>query len=103
MLLQRKRCRITNAASYVKDRYGKKYNLNTTSSLKNFPYTKQWDTSIYYTIDKNGGISSESNCSLNSIYAVLGYLQENKIDFSNLPSISKKSLFDATKENFYEK
>lgn len=98
-----KRGRITNSASYVKDRYGKKYNLNTTSSLKNFPYTKQWDTSIYYTIDKNGGISSESNCSLNSIYAVLGYLQENKIDFSNLPSISKKSLFDATKENFYEK
>lgn len=94
---------IIDPDKYVADRYGSKYTLIAEKSLpKKYPYEKQFDNTVYYTI-KDDLLYSESNCTLNSVYTSLSYLKTTKKKYKAFPSVNKKIKFDAKKDSFYKK
>jgi hypothetical protein len=94
---------IVTPSSYVADRYGSGYKVETGNSKslpKTFSYFKQWDLSIYYQTKKDGLEYSEGNCTLSSIFALMNYLKSSG-KYTSLPAASSKTSYDATKDSFY--
>lgn len=93
---------IVAPSSYVSDRYGSGYKIETGDSKalpKTFSYFRQWDLSIYYETKGNSEYS-EGNCTLSSIFALMNYLKSSG-KYTSLPAASSKTSYDATKDAFY--
>lgn len=85
------------------DRYGDNYVLDKSKTLsKNYPYWDQYDTSVYYQL-KDGNKYSESNCTLNSIFTILSFLQNTNNSYKEFPTIKECIMFDAITDSFYDK
>ena len=85
--------------SYVADRYGSNFITYYASSLSNFTYVTQGETSIYY---RGRGTRSEGNCTLNAIYNALNYISTTD-SRGLLPSPYMTVAVDARKDAFYGK
>lgn len=92
---------------YVKKQYGDGYKMAAELELKNFDYTTQMSTSIYKAIPKEGYYTSEGNCSLQSIYAMLSYYQKKAgsttpMKYAALPSRHQLTRIYANKDPFFD-
>ena len=85
--------------AYVADRYGSNYFVNYSSSLSNFHYVTQGETSIYY---RGRGSRSEGNCTLNAIYNALNYISTTSYAGS-LPTSVMTVRVDARSDAFFGK
>ncbi len=97
---------LKDTDEYVKGQYGDGYELVSEYELGDFDYSTQMSTSVYKEIPKPGWVTSEGNCSLQSIYAMMNYYQKKAgtvtpEKYSALPSSDVKSRIYADRDPFF--